>query len=136
MLLKARLGLEDSLRIMLVIVFECVSNSIMDPRRQVVDVLVGLEGDSLGELFFIAIGILEGELIRVVDHVAMVELGFDAAHGWGEAVVAVVAIGVASLHVAAMPQAPIGGTVLLWCQVIALPVPGAIRVDPSLVGGG
>src|SRR5262245_60434696 len=66
----------------------------------------------------------------------MVELGFDAAHGGGEAVVAVVAIGVASFRFAATSQAPIGGAVLLCCQVIALPVPRAVGVGPGLVGGG
>jgi hypothetical protein len=102
MLLKVRLGFKDSLSVVFVVIFECVSNSIMDPRHQVVDALVRLEGDSLGELFFVAIGVLEGEPLTVCDQVAMLELDFDVTHGWGEAVVAVVAFSVASFRFAAM----------------------------------
>ena len=71
MLLKVRLGFKDSLSIMFIFVFECISNSIMDPRYEVVDTLIRLEGDSLGELFFIAIRILEGKPLSVGDQLAM-----------------------------------------------------------------
>src|SRR5262249_3258332 len=136
MLLKIGLGFIDSLTIIFIIVFECVSDSIMDSRREVVDALLRLKGDSLGELFFVAIGVLEGELLSVGDQAAMVELGFDTAHGGGEAVVAVVAIGVASFRFAATGQAPIGGAILLWSPLVALPSPRPVPVAPCLVRGG
>jgi hypothetical protein len=44
---------------------------------------------------------------------ALVELGFDTAHGWGEAVVTVVAFGVASFRFAATGKVSIGSVVLL-----------------------
>jgi hypothetical protein len=135
-LLKVRLRFKDFLSVMFIVVFECVSNSIVDFRHQAVDALVRLEGDSLGELFFVAIGVLEHEPLSVGDQLAMLELGFDAAHGWGKAMVAVVAFGVASFRFAAAGETSIGSAVLLWCEVIALPVPGAVRVGPGLVGGG
>jgi hypothetical protein len=135
-LLKVGLGFKESLSVMFIVVFECVSNSIMDFRHQVVDALVRLEGDSLGELFFVAIGVLEHEPLSVGDQLAMLELSFDATHGWGEAMIAVVAFGVASFRFAAVGETSIGGAVLLWYEVRAFPVPGAVRVGPGLVGCG
>ena len=135
-LFKVRLGFKDSLSVMFVVVFECVSNSIMDSRHQIVDTLVRLDGDSLGELFSVAIRVLEGEPLGIGDKLAMLKFGFDAAHGWGEAVVAVVAFGVASFRFAAMGKALIRRVVLLWCEVAAPTVPGAIRVGPGLVSAG
>jgi hypothetical protein len=133
---KVGLGFVYPLSIVFVVVFKGVSDSIMDSRRQVVHALVGLKGDPLGELFLVAIGVLECELLSFGDQGAMVELGFDATHGWGKSLVAVVAFGVASFRFAATGQAPVSGAVLLWCQVGSLPVPGAVSGYAGLVGYG
>src|SRR5215471_8616276 len=122
--------------IMVNVIYDCVSDPIRNAGSQFVRISSREALNQPSEFLLESVRLFEGELLRVFGKVTVVELGFDTMHGWGEPMVTVVAFGVASFRFAAMGKASIRCAVLLWCEVIALPVPGAVRVRSGLVGGG
>jgi hypothetical protein len=65
---------------------------------------VWISGDSISKLFFEAVRVLEGKFLSALNEMAVVELGFDTAHGWCEAMLAIVAIAVSALRCPAFGQ--------------------------------
>jgi hypothetical protein len=93
--------------------YNCVPDRIRDAGSQFAWVSSREAFGKRGEFLLVSVGILKGKLFGVRDEFAMIELGFDEVHGRGEAVVAVVAFGVASFRFAATGEATIGSAVLL-----------------------
>src|SRR6516162_1547999 len=94
------------------IIVKVIYNRVSDPIRNAGSQFAGVSSwealNQPSEFFPESARLFEGELLCVFGKMAVVELGFDAANGWGEAVVAVVAFGVASFSLAAAGETSIG----------------------------
>jgi hypothetical protein len=105
----------------------------MDLVHKLFHGLVWFVSDRFKEFLLEPIRLFEGILLCIFDQGAALELGLDSAHGGCEAVVAIVAISVATFGVVAFGKTQIGGAGLFPCQMAVLPSPRAVGPDASLV---
>src|SRR5215813_1558556 len=96
--------------VIVIVKYNRVSDSVRDAGSQLAGISPWEAFNEPGKFLFESVRILESELIRVVDHVAMVELGFDAAHGWGE-VIAVQCTGALGVYARVLGVGHLGGGV-------------------------
>src|SRR5579859_1280169 len=119
--LENRCCLIHSVNILLTIGNKCVANAVMDLVRKLLDWLIWFVSDQFSQSLFEPIGFLEGVLLRIFDQRATFELGFDAAHGRGEATFAIVAVGVAPFGGPAFGKPLVGGMGLIRREMAVLP---------------
>src|ERR1017187_599177 len=120
---------------MLVLAEVGIADSVVNLGGQFSCAGPGLVGDPPGELFFEAVGGLEGELLGIGDYPRVLELGFDAAHRRGQASIPVIAGVGPPFSRSASGECLVGDPAFFGSQAPPFPLPSAVRQGPWLVAG-